>query len=442
MKVLLVCVGSRGDTEPFCSLSSCLVSNGHEVDFFIQADVQHLAPTHPSIRCHELPFRSLDFYKYVANPSHGQDHENPRVRFLGIVTDCIGELVLPCTKSVLDVAVESRPDFILATSLARQLAMAVGDKVGCNIGWVQLQPLMPTKDFAHYSKQEESVDALLVMHQEKRATVDDENGRKNFESYIELERYQHEFLHERVEALYADLGLGEQPSFEDDIQSALCGERDNVIMINGFSNQIFPQCSDHASKTVLHPGALADAYIPNNWQAPGHLTTFLAACDEAPVCIGFGSMPFAQKQELLAALRKLKRRVVLVGPAILLDGMNDNICHVETVPYAWLLPQCSMMLSHGGAGVMHATLRAGIPAVIAPMLGDQFLNARLLQRLGWGVQCGNNLGTVTCDEILASIGKASRCEDACQRLGLRMQTGGIGAEHLVRLLTEHIANKS
>ena len=43
------------------------------------------------------------------------------------------------------------------------------------------------------------------------------------------------------------------------------------------------------------------------------------------------------------------------------------------------LPQCRCMVSHGGAGVLHSTLRAGIPAIIAPFFGDQFFHAKLIQ---------------------------------------------------------------
>jgi UDP:flavonoid glycosyltransferase YjiC (YdhE family) len=39
-----------------------------------------------------------------------------------------------------------------------------------------------------------------------------------------------------------------------------------------------------------------------------------------------------------------------------------------------------MMLCHGGAGVVHATLlRAAIPLVISLLMGDQFFFAKLVQ---------------------------------------------------------------
>ena len=37
------------------------------------------------------------------------------------------------------------------------------------------------------------------------------------------------------------------------------------------------------------------------------------------------------------------------------------------------------MFSHGGAGVLHSTLRAGVPAIVAPLVGDQFVFAKLIE---------------------------------------------------------------
>eukprot|EP00567_Pseudictyota_dubia_P013247 CAMPEP_0197441778 /NCGR_PEP_ID=MMETSP1175-20131217/7961_1 /TAXON_ID=1003142 /ORGANISM="Triceratium dubium, Strain CCMP147" /LENGTH=197 /DNA_ID=CAMNT_0042972109 /DNA_START=43 /DNA_END=633 /DNA_ORIENTATION=+ len=197
MRALLICVGSRGDNEPFASLAATLIANGCEVDMFVQSDAIQLVPppNGPLLRCHELPFTQMDFYRYVSNPSHGQDHSNPRVKFLGIITDCIGELVLPCTKAVLDVAKERKPDVILASSLSRQLAMAVGDEMGSTICWVQLQPLTPTKHYPHYSQHDSFIDALLAMDT-NADSLESSFGEKNIETYCELERYQYEFLKE------------------------------------------------------------------------------------------------------------------------------------------------------------------------------------------------------------------------------------------------------
>jgi sterol 3beta-glucosyltransferase len=45
-----------------------------------------------------------------------------------------------------------------------------------------------------------------------------------------------------------------------------------------------------------------------------------------------------------------------------------------------------MMICHGGAGVVNACLRAGIPSLVVPVMGDQFAWAALVHTLGYGRQ--------------------------------------------------------
>ena len=46
------------------------------------------------------------------------------------------------------------------------------------------------------------------------------------------------------------------------------------------------------------------------------------------------------------------------------------------VDYSCLLPRCSAMVHHGGAGTVAAALRAGIPSVICPLHFDQYMWVR------------------------------------------------------------------
>lgn len=64
---------------------------------------------------------------------------------------------------------------------------------------------------------------------------------------------------------------------------------------------------------------------------------------------------------------------------------EDNILHLSSIPYPYLLPHCSMMICHGGAGVIQACLSAGIPCIVIPVMGDQFAWARLLHAKGLGL---------------------------------------------------------
>ena len=85
-------------------------------------------------------------------------------------------------------------------------------------------------------------------------------------------------------------------------------------------------------------------------------------------------------QDPVAASRLVVRALELSGQrGILHAGWNgladadlpDNVLHVEYVPHDWLFPQMAGLVHHGGAGTTAAALRAGIPSLLIPFLGDQ-----------------------------------------------------------------------
>jgi sterol 3beta-glucosyltransferase len=418
-RVLLITVGSRGDAEPFCSLASSLVAAGAEVDLFLQRDLVHLAP--PKVTCHPLPFTQQDFYRYTTKPSHGADHPNPRVRFVGVVADIIGELVLPCFEQVF--AKAARVNSIVASSLARHLALLLAKYLDVPLYLVQLQPLVPTKDFPHFSRTDLCVEAL-ISHEAS-------GQEKYIESYIELERFQFEFLKEHLRKF---VGGEDLDDFDRDILPMLKGESSKeIFMVNAVSEHLIPKASDAGTK-VLYVGPLADSYIPSDWEPPEKLEEFLDGCPEPPVCVGFGSMPFHRFDVLLKALKRTNRPAILVGSSMHTDDHSEStpktVYCIQSAPYAWLLPRCSMMLSHGGAGVLHATLRAGIPAVLSPFMGDQFLFAKLVSAKGIGVQACNNLTNLGDDCVVEAIRKADECKRACQEFGEVMRGAPNGAAAL------------
>ncbi len=53
-----------------------------------------------------------------------------------------------------------------------------------------------------------------------------------------------------------------------------------------------------------------------------------------------------------------------------------------------LLPQCSAVIHHGGAGTMYGSLANGLPQVVLPQGADNFVNGRLLSRCGAGLSIG------------------------------------------------------
>jgi MGT family glycosyltransferase len=55
------------------------------------------------------------------------------------------------------------------------------------------------------------------------------------------------------------------------------------------------------------------------------------------------------------------------------------------VPQARVLPNASLVISHGGSGTMLGALAYGLPQLILPQGADQFDNAALIDGLGAGL---------------------------------------------------------
>jgi len=372
MRALLITVGSRGDAEPFQALVDALTARGHSVDFFLQAE-HDFVPAHPElVTLHALPFSTTDFYKHAANPRHGQDSDNPRVKFVGVIVEVISQLVLPCMEDVSRVAKDC--DVVVCSSLPRHMCFCIGKALHKPVALLHLQPMAPTKAFPHYSSGE-TVECIL------KGLSSEENEK----SYEIPEQCNFDFLQESLATAVASTGSA-MINF-DEVWKMLTGAVDSVVSFNCFSADL---CPSPTHGHIHDIGALADTYRPSNFVAPPELVEFLA--ERKPVAIGFGSMPFQGAQGVISGLETLDYPAVLVGQAMTnyeeTEWTKKNVMQVNSVAYPWLLPQCRCMVSHGGAGVLHSTLRAGIPAIIAPFFGDQFFHAKLIQARELGTDAG------------------------------------------------------
>jgi UDP:flavonoid glycosyltransferase YjiC (YdhE family) len=457
MRALVITVGSRGDAEPCCALARALVQaeQGWEVDLFLQTDLQYLASRESSaasstsqLTLHTLPFTMQDFYTFsTVSPTHGADDPNPRVRFIGIVTDIIAGLVLPCAGQVKACAASQGADVIVTTPLARPLALAVATALQLPVCLLNLQPLAPNDVYPHYSHVDDCVAALMRDTSVAPSHDGGASAASYAASYWSLERTQHAFLQERLDAVYDDWQIP-RLAWDDAFRNQLAGrDGPRTIVAQAVSTQLVPHVFG-ASSAVHTVGPLADAFCEADFVPPPDLVAFLQACttedDDPPLCVGYGSMPFGRVPQVLAALQEVNRKAILVGTPFC-DAVATNawtashVFYIRNIPYPWLLPQCrTAMLHHGGAGVVQAALRAGIPSVISPLLGDQFGWAKLLEAKGLGVAAGTNLTAVTQADLVAAIHKAEACRPTARETGVRIRAGPGGAATLAALLQQQV----
>ena len=336
---------------------------------------------------------------------------------------------------------------------------------------VHLQPLLPNPIFPSYRVSVPNFVRSIMNFAEKHGdnnnnNDDDDDDESLFpivnsdnineveETYWRLE-YAMEmcFLRSRIDELGAEIQLRHEEQkkhflsttedSDDDVdfsspyyyyswkelKTILSGRHSQFTIINAYSNQLVPRLDKTLVGTnrVYDVGPLADRYL-----LPGKPSTRLAAflnnnTMRRPICIGFGSMVFPKPTTILVdALFELDHPAILVGSRLrdynhysqpkqqdrdsndrYRAFVREKIYHLDFIPHSYILPYCSMMVCHGGSGVVNACLRSGIPCLVAPVLGDQFAWASLVQAKGLGVQVSSTLQDLTKDDMVNAIEKVS-----------------------------------
>jgi UDP:flavonoid glycosyltransferase YjiC (YdhE family) len=109
-----------------------------------------------------------------------------------------------------------------------------------------------------------------------------------------------------------------------------------------------------------------------------------------PVYIGFGSMVNSKPEEttalVLQALARTGQRGVLSAGwgGLMKADLPETVFMIGSIPFSWLFPQMAAVVHHGGAGTTSMGLRAGIPSVITPFMGDQPFWGQRVYELGVG----------------------------------------------------------
>jgi UDP:flavonoid glycosyltransferase YjiC (YdhE family) len=118
--------------------------------------------------------------------------------------------------------------------------------------------------------------------------------------------------------------------------------------------------------------------------------------------------PEATTRTILDAVRRAgKRAVILTGWAGLgADDVPEDVHILKYAPHHWLFPQMAAVVHHGGSGTTASGLRAGVPTVVVPHVGDQGFWGRTVKNLGVGTQAIPRK-KLTADNLAAAITEAT-----------------------------------
>lgn len=202
----------------------------------------------------------------------------------------------------------------------------------------------------------------------------------------------------------------------------------DAIEIQAYDSVCYPGLADEWAQWNSRPIPRRPFIGPLTMELPteqdAEVTSWIAD-GKPPVFFGFGSMPIdpAEAVPMIAgACRRLGERALIgVGWADYTDvPQDDHVKVVGTINYADVFPMCRAVVHHGGAGTVHAGLRAGCPTLLLWMLPDQACWASQLRRLKVGT--GRRFVTTTEESLAKDLRTILAPEylDRARRLAARM----------------------
>ncbi|MFG2050661.1 glycosyltransferase [Micromonospora sp. NPDC048935] len=348
MRVLIVALGTMGDVAPYTGLVPRLREAGHEVAIAAYPRFADL------VRAAGAEFREMPGDPAVVGEWTQAENSSQAMRGITAKTLELGESILTAAKEGADV---------LLLSMPAQQGVHVAESLGIPSMGVFLQPVFPTAD-----------------HPPSFIGTGGSLGSwGNRASGNLLLGVMGRLVSGATRELRSRLGLRPLGRRE------LGAQMDAWPVLHGYSPSVLPRPADW--RPALEVAGYFWPAVPAGWAPPAELADFLAA-GPPPVYVGFGSRKISDAARIAEtvdeALRRVDARGVIHAGWGDLTSRSDRTITIGETPHEWLFPRMAAVVHHCGAGTTAAGLRAGVPTVGVPILGDQPFWAGRVVALGAG----------------------------------------------------------
>ncbi|HEV2478679.1 MAG TPA: glycosyltransferase [Puia sp.] len=376
----LIAIGSRGDVQPFVALALGLLDRGHEVTILAHENFNTFVGDY-GIRFHPLP-GNVEAMLYTPRGLSTLKKGN-MLAFMRFVAKVVARNQKGINKQL---HFGTQKADVLVTSLVGMIWVhAIAAKTGKPWATIQLSfPSTPTREFPF---------ALLSF--------------LDFPAYNKLTYKIFDYLYckdytKQLNEFRASLGL--EP-VKGSILKKIAAE--NTPNLYALSPNLLPRPADWDARSqitgFLHlpperRGQDPQDGIPSDLASTGHIPSESIPSDltrwletgEAPIYIGFGSIPVPDPVKFVRILRQLLaetpyRFIFCQGWSHLDDlPQHQRLYVVETANHDALFPHCRAAVIHGGIGTIATALRARLPLVIASIFADQPWWGKIIARRGLG----------------------------------------------------------
>ena len=456
LHIALLATGTRGDVQPFVALGEELAKRGHHVRICAHEDFRALVMRarnkfgqerdHWSARMHLVALTndnceqhdpsdpawveatSLPDFIARTHAKRSRQFEREQTAFLRC-----------CQPVISSFAGDNLPsaNVIIASQFTRASSVAVADLLDVPLWSVNLLPSAPTAAWGPLSGEYPASNPNSMRFFGKKADASCCSGYIHkcawwiFYIKIVVATLWYTTIAKATLAFRVSLGLRKQTT--DESLFGTC----YTPTIFAYSNELLPCVpwdwppwfnvtgflilSDlSAASDNSNPGGQLEADL-EHW-----LAGIEADAQGAPVCITFSSMPVDTRliKSLLLALEGTPTVFLFGKNAHVMDALclknNSMLFCTAKADHRLLLPRCSLVIHHGGAGTSAACLSARAPSLVIPILqwSDQPGWAEILSH----AKCGRHVSKARRDvrglrvAITAARGLRAECEEVCQRI--------------------------
>jgi len=360
LAITLIAPGSRGDVQPYVALGTGLKKAGHTVRVLTSQDFEALVTTY-----------NLDFWdlggamQTVAQEMQHLLEQGNFLKILASMGETAQQLVNQASRNGLEACQDA--DIIIAGPGGLFVGQALSEKLAIPFIPAHYFPLTPTGEFPN----------ALVPLPPMRLPAWANRLSHHLAQQMLWQNYRAADSKARREILH----LPPAPFWGP------FGALEKQTILYGYSPHVIPPPADWPD--AVHVTGYWFLEPPAGWEPPAELVAFLQA-GPPPVYIGFGSMVNRKAEEtthlILEALARTGQRGILSAGwgGLQQRDLPETVMMIGGVPFDWLFPQMAAVVHHGGAGTTSIGLRAGVPSIVIPFMGDQPFWGRRVYELGVG----------------------------------------------------------
>ncbi len=363
MRVVVTAIGSRGDIQPMLAIAKGLRDTGHDVCVATHLPYQETAR---ALNCRFRPIQVNPEATLQQLTERGTLEANPIRALVDVI-----RLFRPLLAGLGDdlVAVSQNAELVTVSLIGLAFLSTLTELLGTQAVPLLLQPTHPTRAFPNpFFATPRPLQRFKLLNRLTWLTTQNPLVNAVILGAVNAWRRKRFNLPPAVAPFSVIRQFG-------------------IPVLYGYSASVVAKPSDWAENFYI----TGYWYLDRNaqWQPPAELLDFLEA-GSPPVYVGFGSMRSRRSmktaQVLMTAIQRSGQRAIVAEGwgGLRVAELPPNVLALSEAPHDWLFPQVSAVIHHGGAGTTGAGLRAGIPSILTPFVGDQLFLGQRIFELGVG----------------------------------------------------------